>query len=634
MGKPIFILAGQSNANKSAGIQDEIVTALNAKFGMGGYHLAVSVRAGSPLTRTLEGSGNDGQDWMTLSELPQMIIGGQDGDRDGLEEIVVQDPDAYAAGMIWIQGESDATSGSNPEAYAENFLRILEKLETDVPAFGTPAALSFADMSKVKVVVSELGDTAPAATSGLGKHQSWGDVLQQHENLATNYGNISSVDPDDVAAAASDYDGPMYADDGALVHYAEDFKPFLAEALVEAASIPHANVSVGTSNDSGNLVTGRLLGANQEFGRDSLDAGRGVRETIDGVGLTTLRYPGGTKTEQHFDLENPNATLTTDALLLRATGQVEMRHVTPLDEYITFVNERGGDPLIVLPTYRYYDNVTKTFIDGGEQIYRNFVTNLMDGMYGTVDKVTIEIGNEFYQGEIKVDVDGATVAFDSLDWGNDGRLGCAEDGETVCNNSNADTHAFGQFQADIAAVIDSELRSIGHREDVTILAQAGQGSGQNAILDDYFAANSENIDGLLYHYYTGFSGDVRSDVDHIFRYARENENQIVDQRNDDRSLPGRIQQLRDFWEGKVAGDLKIAITEWGVSSTRFDENGIDQSGNLSPDGEATVIVGMQRIAPSLYMFAEMVRAGVDLAAYHQAEGREPSNLSTTSIDGL
>ena len=187
VGKPIFILAGQSNANKNPGIQDEIRAALDNRFGVDQYELVVAVRGGSPLT---------------------------------YERNIADRPD---------------------DLNYDRFLALLRKIEYEVPMPGNAASKTFADLSQVNIVISELGNSARAASDESNYfyvHRA--DIIHEQQRLAADYSNIVTVDPDIVAHKAG-LTGEAYDDE---VHYAgndgtsdpctaPNFKAFLAEALVE-----------------------------------------------------------------------------------------------------------------------------------------------------------------------------------------------------------------------------------------------------------------------------------------------------------------------------------------------------------------------------------------------------------------
>lgn len=141
------------------------------------------------------------------------------------------------------------------------------------------------------------------------------------------------------------------------------------------------------------FVAPALFGGNLLFDRDRVDEGGTFAKAASQLGLTTLRYPGGSITEFFFDIRNPDATSAVDP----ETGQ--SRPVMPLSEFLAFASETGMAPLIVLPTRpallpgapgaRLPDPTYLTAL-------RGFVRDVLEGRYGAVDIYGFEVGNEYW----------------------------------------------------------------------------------------------------------------------------------------------------------------------------------------------------------------------------------------------
>ncbi|MEM7059096.1 MAG: calcium-binding protein [Pseudomonadota bacterium] len=320
----------------------------------------------------------------------------------------------------------------------------------------------------------------------------------------------------------------------------------------------------------GNLITDELLAINMRSHHNRTDPGSDFRQTLEQLDTNSIRFPGGTVTEEHFDPSDPNATRVENAVqiihphLIPERSDVPIvRTVTPLSDYLSLVNELGGKPVVVLPTYRYFDQSTRTLTAGAEEEIRKFVRELMTDHYGNVDELTLEIGNEFYQPRF-----------------------------------NWNQEEFGRFQAKIAELIDDEVSSLGLRDDLTLLAQAGKSYLQNLSLASKFPGGEDaTVDGIILHFY-GTSGAG---------------NPLAMGQN----ISAHLSNVKIAW-ARLGADFEIAVTEW----------------NVGEDGEAnTVVNGIMRSAPLLFMFAEMVKGGVDTSMIWAARTDGPAGLSVREDPG-
>ena len=307
------------------------------------------------------------------------------------------------------------------------------------------------------------------------------------------------------------------------------------------------------------VISPLLLGTNTLFHADRVSVGSDFTAVIAELGTTLIRYPGGTISEQFFDLSAPNNTTVVN-LLDAISGVVspETREVQPLDEFLSYVDSIGGTTSIVLPTYRYFDTTARTLIDDAELEIRTFVRKLLSGEFGPLRDIIFELGNEWYQS--------------SFEW------------------SSAE---FGAVQATIASWVHDEASSLLMRDQVTILAQAGQSESENLILGDYFSgAAQESIDGVLAHIYGTTS------TEDAFRIGA--------------GIGRRLNLINEIWTDVLGDDFEFAITEWNV--------GANQEGNTS-------ITGLMRLAPLMRMFVEMLEVGVDIATIWSTQTAGPSGLS-------
>lgn len=217
MGKPIFILAGQSNAYRLA---NELKTSLDAEYGAGNYVLVEVYAAGAPITRALDGY----DDWVEAGELQDQLA------QRTISALAANDG-THVEGVFWLQGEADSYTYNGATTYRRNFLEILDRFETTlVERFGAGVT----GVEEAEVVISELSDHAPAAPL----HAYWSEIIDVQKALADRFADVLSVDPDVVAAATGFALDEMFADG---LHYSDAFSQDLADALVSALSAADAS---------------------------------------------------------------------------------------------------------------------------------------------------------------------------------------------------------------------------------------------------------------------------------------------------------------------------------------------------------------------------------------------------------
>jgi len=113
-----------------------------------------------------------------------------------------------------------------------------------------------------------------------------------------------------------------------------------------------------------------------------------VKDRLDGtfptttaaLGITSLRYPGGSDVERYFDMTNPDAS-----------EHIIYGELTPLSEFLWYCNEQGIQPILQVPTKRFRDDTAL-----GAQQFSEFLQRLSAGEFGEYQDLIIEIGNEFH----------------------------------------------------------------------------------------------------------------------------------------------------------------------------------------------------------------------------------------------
>lgn len=107
------------------------------------------------------------------------------------------------------------------------------------------------------------------------------------------------------------------------------------------------------------------------------------------LGVTHIRWPGGTISELRQDIYDLNLPELYDATHLYAEDATRIR--PGLSEMLKYTVSEGKSFSMIVPTFRYTDQ-----IDRGVDDLSNFLTRLLAGHYGSLpNDLTIEIGNEY-----------------------------------------------------------------------------------------------------------------------------------------------------------------------------------------------------------------------------------------------
>lgn len=324
-------------------------------------------------------------------------------------------------------------------------------------------------------------------------------------------------------------------------------------------------LSIEFNGYSSGEISPALLGTNLLFHSDRTNETSDFNSVIEAIGISFIRYPGGTISEQFFDISNPNSNRQSNILdVIADNATVENRDVLPLIDFLLYMQEISGTPVIVLPTFRFFDSTTGQVSLDAEEVIRGFVRNLFNNTFGQIDDIVIEIGNEWYQ--------------EQFSW---------------------TTEQFGQLQATISSWIDDEVRNMGERDRLTLLAQTGRNEEDNGIFASYFEGGIEpTIDGVLTHFYgTNSSGNPLGAGGGIGK---------------------RLEEINLIWGRVLGNDFDLSVTEWNVG-----ENGED----------STLINGIMRFAPLMRIYGEMLENGTDLAMIWSTQTRGPAGLSAREGQG-
>ncbi|SDI01147.1 hypothetical protein [Alloyangia pacifica] len=330
-----------------------------------------------------------------------------------------------------------------------------------------------------------------------------------------------------------------------------------------------------------------LFGGNILAPRTAMTGDGSYAEAISALNVTGLRYPGGSLTEYYFDLADPDAATATHKM----TG-AEISFI-PLSEFMTYAGNAGHAVTLVLPTR---DQLSDRRDENGDRLpqieeeeLRDFVHDLVSGVYGDAEIAALEIGNEY--------------------WGS-GEMNAVE---------------YGRLAAEMAEIVADELALVAEVQgvdtsEIRVLAQMGQNYGFSKISDDYAGWSSEDIIADLAATYPDAelstanirgNGEVNwSEVSNaLVRMGFETEAQQesldgiiahVYARGTESSRSYDLDTIHNTWlEQEGFSELEVHVTEWNMKSSE----------NLDREAD----YGLLQAQEMLEIVEEFLEAGVDQA---------------------
>ncbi|MBN9885988.1 hypothetical protein [Salipiger abyssi] len=332
-----------------------------------------------------------------------------------------------------------------------------------------------------------------------------------------------------------------------------------------------------------------LFGANILAHRDTLDEEARFTNLVEDLGVTALRYPGGSLTEVYFDIANPDAATA----FHRDTG--EPRDFIAISDFFGFAEAHDLPITLVIPTRDQLsvdrDANGDRYAEIDEEALRSFVHDTVSGAYGQAEIQAFEIGNEY--------------------WGS-GLMSAAE---------------YGRVASEIARIVDDELAALSgdhpQAAAVEIVVQMGTNFGVSALDEEYetgaeaaeiLADLNARYDLELDSQVIRSSGDVNwievnnhivmsyfdepaeiEAVDAIAGHVYSKEPAVDGQRG------LMLDAIAETWgEDPRFADLETYVTEWNQSG---------QSGHFDRDAD----YGLFQAHEMLNMTEEFARAGVDQA---------------------
>jgi len=303
------------------------------------------------------------------------------------------------------------------------------------------------------------------------------------------------------------------------------------------------------------------FGGNFLFHRDTLGEEGSCDELIQELGIQTVRFPGGSITEEYFDISDPNREVATDG----DTGQDI--NLIPLDNWLNIAGELNVSSTIVVPTKGLLSDDADSNGDrysnfNRDELYQ-FVSDVVQGVHGSGEVAAFEIGNEYWgagqmssveygrlSSEMSNTIDQALL--DSQNLGFDtSNIDIVVQAGTNFNFANLE-NSYSDFESsdDILSTLSEE-----YGIDFTEGYKFSNGDlnwtkiNNELIINEYDDVEVEAIDGISTHVYT--RGEVNPDM-----------------RDFSTSM------IHETW-GERNEELETYVTEWNLKSTSSLDDEID-----------------------------------------------------------
>lgn len=353
---------------------------------------------------------------------------------------------------------------------------------------------------------------------------------------------------------------------------------------------------------AGNSVTDRHFGANYLANRQSFHQsieGHGMFTTAVGaIGASGLRYPGGTITEQFFNISDPrhfNKAIVTEINVANHFNPSQTTSFTTLGNFLKYAEAAGQRVTVVVPTVRYFADLSSgdpTRVRSVETELKAFITRALSSEHASQIEA-FEIGNEFpsWMGGHNVPI-----------------MSGSQDFAMITRN----------FSVWISEAIGASLLEVKPK----VLAQAAfvltGPRGNNILLRELFNENLDHqfpyvesaidaynsIDGVTVHSYTATPWTSNE-------FGLRNLNRDIDLFNSwQQSFDNFSRQQR-----QTPRELEAFVTEWNVLNEAMN-NGMTQ--------------GLQGAVGMLASFHHLVSEGVDVLHAWPVLQRSTSALVNSS----
>jgi Ca2+-binding RTX toxin-like protein len=338
--------------------------------------------------------------------------------------------------------------------------------------------------------------------------------------------------------------------------------------------IVHSSIFATGSNFNHEITT-ENFGINFEARGTSSIHGSAVEGILSDFPGSIIRYPGGTPTENYFDLSNPD---NSNPQGIFAGGS--STEFTPLSQFLNFASTQEMSVAIVIPTFRFFDkqNTAGDYLkpSARSEIY-TFVTKLVAGQFGIADISALEIGNEWFNSRMLYN---------------------------AASNPDGWTPAeFAVLQNAIVEVISTALQEVQSSSKPQIWIQSSQngirdldGNGAADNREFFLALSAQSlaeVDGVVDHVYQPTRGHTPFDVLRNGLIAGD-----------------RVDRLAEAgFDVGNGGRHDVIASEWNVRAARND----------GVTGDDANITGFERLPLVLALFSDMTAAGVDTGMIYTAQ---------------
>ncbi len=369
-------------------------------------------------------------------------------------------------------------------------------------------------------------------------------------------------------------------------------------------------------------ITGKHFGVNLVtiFDEEFVDPDDELAGNVQELGATSLRFPGGSATENYFDMRQPD---------LAVSARNPSQTLTPMDQFFARAGEIGTSVTIVVPTQMAFsESAAQAMLSGTYGVRQDVTATYLQDVaafvatavaYAEVNGVRIEafeIGNEFWgSGEMTAGEYGivagevAALLQSELD-----ALGVSG-AEIIAQTTSSASQLYSSRNAVEAYVgeVDGVLRAFSQSdinsefdgvvpEGWQSVTLSGQGSARSQVSQIANGINSvpgaaEAIDGIVQHYYQS-GGFDRADGTKSFKFSQFQ--RLEDQLNRSPESP----------------ELTYHITEWNTNATGASNNR-----------------GLQNASMMIENFFELVANDVDVAQIWPLSFDAAQGISLVDLDG-
>lgn len=274
------------------------------------------------------------------------------------------------------------------------------------------------------------------------------------------------------------------------------------------------------------MFGGNILSTADRIGEGTFD------NKVEQLNVKALRYPGGSLTEDFFDIRNPDASTS-----VSQSGRTT--ELMPISTFLDYAQKEEIPVILVVPTR---NGLTEgaygtRSVDVNEvRALEQFVTDILRGKYGFADIRAFEIGNEYWGSGMMSSVEYGKLA-----------SAYAKAIQTIIDNHKNLLTPGTEFQEPMIAV---QIGQRGQREALS-------GNELNRmVMAQFDASAAEAVDAVVAHYYTD---------SHPTEFLKGD---------------NRFSRMK-AWEANPAfGDLSLFVTEWNAASPNSSQLGARQPATL------------------------------------------------------